>query len=501
MLLRRADVGRALVCALAAASLLPATAHAATLTPTDDVSTGAAGAAKRLVISRHPSSRAFVRFDLGSPLPPGSRAILSVYSYSSSLDGLVLRHASDRGWTERALGRPSTGPRSVRSGALRRNRWTRVDVTHLINSSGVASLALAGGGADRVVLASRDVRGRAPRLEVRSAPTAAPTGAAASLNPDVAVPVRAPSGGSDAFATPGNTVAPPAVVPTPPVPPGPDPAPSPDPGPAPAPAPAPAPTPDKPCGVAASPPAWKHIVWIVMENHSYGQVMGTSSTPYVTSLAKQCGVATNFSAESRPSLPNYIAMTSGDPQGITDDNPPSSHPLDVPNLFQQVGDWRTLAEAMPSNCALTSSGRYAVKHNPAAYYTNIRSACQTLNVPLGSTPDLSAKFTFLEPDMCNSTHDCSVQTGDAWLQRTISQVLDSAEYRSGDTALFLTYDEGSGDQHIATVVVSPSTPAGTSVGTAWNHYSMLRTTEEMFGLPVVLGKAVSAQSMRSAFNL
>src|SRR4051812_46697681 len=500
MLPRRTPAGRALVCALAATTLLPAAAHAAAVRPTDDVSSGAAGAAKRLVVSHRPSSRAFVRFNLRAPPRPRFRAILSVYSYSSALGGLVLRHASDGGWTERALGRPLTGPRSVRSGPLRRNRWTRVDVTHLVNTSGVVSLALASGGGDRVGLARREARGRGPRVEIRYAPPARPTGSASSLAPELAAP--APSAVADA-APPAAAAGSAAVVapPSPPVPPAP-PSPSPPPpDPAPAPAPAPAPTPDKPCGVAASPPAWQHIVWIVMENHSYGSVMGTASTPYTTSLAQQCGVATNFSAESRPSLPNYIAMTSGDPQGITDDNPPSSHPLDVPNLFQQVGDWRTLAEAMPSNCALTSSGRYAVKHNPAAYYTNIRSACQTLNVPLGSTPDLSAKFTFLEPDMCNSTHDCSVQTGDAWLQRTISQVLDSAEYRSGDTALFLTYDEGSGDQHIATVVVSPSTPAGTSVGTAWNHYSMVRTTEEMFGLPVVLGKAVSAQSMRSAFNL
>src|SRR3954454_23607335 len=102
MLLRRALARRALVCAIAATTLLPAAAHAATLTPTDDVSTAAAGAAKRLVVSRHPSSRAFVRFALGAPPPPVFRAILSVYSYSSALDGLVLRHASDRGWTERA---------------------------------------------------------------------------------------------------------------------------------------------------------------------------------------------------------------------------------------------------------------------------------------------------------------------------------------------------------------------------------------------------------------
>src|SRR3954471_18705429 len=99
---RSAPGRRALVCALAATTLLPTAAHAATVSATDDVSTGAAGAARRLVVSRHPSSRAFVRFDLGAPPRPGVRAILSVYSYSSALDGLVLRHASDGGWTERA---------------------------------------------------------------------------------------------------------------------------------------------------------------------------------------------------------------------------------------------------------------------------------------------------------------------------------------------------------------------------------------------------------------
>src|SRR4051794_41855591 len=92
MLLRRADVGRALVCALAATSLLPAAAHAATLTPTDDISTGAAGAAKRLVVSRQPSSRAFVRFDLRAAPAPGPPAIPPVHSDSSALGGAGPRH-------------------------------------------------------------------------------------------------------------------------------------------------------------------------------------------------------------------------------------------------------------------------------------------------------------------------------------------------------------------------------------------------------------------------
>jgi len=242
-------------------------------------------------------------------------------------------------------------------------------------------------------------------------------------------------------------------------------------------------------------------VWIVMENHSYGSVMGSSATPSTNALAAKCGVASNFWAETRPSLPNYIAMTSGDPQGIADNNPPASHPLNVPSIFSQLGnDWRSPQESMPSNCAQTSSGTYAVKHNPAAYYANIRAACNQLNVPLTDPPDISARFTFITPNMCNSSHDCSTQVGDAFLGRTITKILDSAEYRAGRTAVFLTWDEGEGDQHIATLVLSPSTPAGMVDNTNYNHYSMLRTTEEMFGLPAI-GNAVMARSMRSAFHL
>jgi phospholipase C len=238
-----------------------------------------------------------------------------------------------------------------------------------------------------------------------------------------------------------------------------------------------------------------------MENHSYGQVLGTPATPYATALAARCGVATNYWAEARPSLPNYIAMTSGATQGIADDNAPASHPLDVPNIFQQVGDWRALMESMPTNCAQTSSGRYAVKHNPAAYYTNVRDACAQRNVPLTDPPDVSARFTFVMPDMCNSTHDCTIQTGDSWLARSMDAILDSPEYRSGTTAVFLTYDEGAGDQHIATLIVSPSTRPGTVDDKRYDHYTMLRTTQEMLGLPIVLGGAVSAPSMRLAFGL
>jgi hypothetical protein len=261
-----------------------------------------------------------------------------------------------------------------------------------------------------------------------------------------------------------------------------------------------------PCGTVASPPSgYDHVVWVVMENHSYSQVIGSSSAPYTNQLAGQCGSASNFTAESHPSLPNYIAMTSGSTQGITDDNGPSSHPLNVPSIFSQAGTggWRSLEESMPSNCDLSDSAEYAVRHNPAVYYTNIRTDCATRDVPLGSTPDLSARFTFVTPNLCDDTHDCSVQTGDTWLQGFLPKVFSSAEYAAGRTAVFLTWDEDDSrsGNHIATLVMAPSVKPGTVSSTAFNHYSMLRSTEEMLGLSPLLGGAASATSMRSAFNL
>jgi hypothetical protein len=240
-----------------------------------------------------------------------------------------------------------------------------------------------------------------------------------------------------------------------------------------------------------------------MENKAYSSIIGSASAPYENQLALQCASAVNFFAETHPSLPNYIAMTSGSPQGITDDNAPASHPLNVPSIFSQLGTgWRSLQESMPSNCLLTNSGQYAVKHNPAAYYTNIRTDCNSLDVPLTDPPDVSARFTFVTPNLCNDTHDCSVATGDAWLQTFLGKVFASAEYQAGKTAVFLTWDEddSSHSNHIATIVAAPSVTPGSAPAATFSHYSMLRTTEEMLGLGFV-GNAATATSMRAAFGI
>jgi phospholipase C len=256
------------------------------------------------------------------------------------------------------------------------------------------------------------------------------------------------------------------------------------------------------CGGSGLAPV-RHVVWIVMENQAYGNVIGSRSAPYVNRLAAACGLATRFSAEAHPSLPNYIAMTSGSTQGISDDSQPSAHRLGAASLFSQLGTrWRALEESMPRACALNDAGQYAVRHNPATYYTGIRAACAKQDLPLTSSSPLTTAFTFVTPNVCHDMHSCPVSTGDRWLSGWLPRLLRTSAYRSGSTAVFITWDEddGAAHQHIPMLVLSRHTRPGTRSATAFDHYSLLRTTEEILGLPK-LGAAGRAASMRQAFGL
>jgi len=254
-----------------------------------------------------------------------------------------------------------------------------------------------------------------------------------------------------------------------------------------------------------------------MENRAYGDVVGSSSAPYATQLARACGLATAYTAVAHPSLPDYIAATSGDTWGITDDKPPSSHPLSVPSIFSQLTaaglSWREYEESAPANCPQLASGSYAVKHDPAPYYTGIQGDCASFDIPLGSLTsgsflaDLAGgtlpAFSFVTPNTCNDMHVCSVAAGDDWLRSWMPQILASPAYQTGTTTIFITWDEndGSAGNQVPTIVISPSTLAGTQSVTPFTHYSLLRTTEEMLGLEPLLGNAAGAASMRSDFYL
>jgi hypothetical protein len=261
------------------------------------------------------------------------------------------------------------------------------------------------------------------------------------------------------------------------------------------------------------------VIWIFMENHGYGDIVGNSSAPYENQIANQCGLATNYTAITHPSLPNYIAATSGDYWGIQDDNDPSSHPLSVGSIYSQVKaaglGWREYEEDAPGNCPQTSAYPYAVKHDPAPYYTNISADCANWDVPMGTTSSgafLNAlnngtlpAFAFITPNMCNDMHDCSIDVGDAWLKSWVPKIIASSNYQARNTALFITFDEddGSGNNQVYTAVVAPSVPSGRRSSTAFDHFSLLKTTEQMLGLSGYLAHAgdSTTNSMASAFNL
>jgi phospholipase C len=277
-----------------------------------------------------------------------------------------------------------------------------------------------------------------------------------------------------------------------------------------------------PCGRLATAPAYKHVIWIWMENHSYNAVIGSAKAPYINSLAAGCGLATNYHNVTHPSLPNYVSATSGLGYSAIvkfdrDCNPVPGCVTPAASIFGQGETWKAYQESMPSNCLKKNSGEYAVRHNPPAYFTKL-SGCATFDVPYTRlASDLSAgtlpAFSFVTPNLIDDMHDGTVADGDNWLAASLPAILTSPEYTSGSTAVFLTWDEGEGGTatecainktdvgcHIATIVISPSTRPGTRSATLFNHYSLLRTAEQLLGLPA-LGRAASFPTMTSAFHL
>lgn len=278
-----------------------------------------------------------------------------------------------------------------------------------------------------------------------------------------------------------------------------------------------------PCGtLSQSAVHYTHVIWIMEENHSYGDIIGSSQAPYINSLASECGLATNYHNISHPSLPNYVGMTSGLglsglKQFDSDCNPSKKCSTSAASIMGQTSSWKAYEESMPSNCYTSNSGEYAVRHNPAPYFTGLTN-CATNDVPYPQLAnDLSSgalpAFSFVTPNLIDDMHDGTIAQGDSWLQANLPTILNSSEYQSGTVAVFITWDEGVGGKskdcatntadigcHVPAIVVSPSTMPGTQSGTLFNHYSMLGTTEQLLGLPP-LGLAQSSNSMEGPFGL
>jgi phosphatidylinositol-3-phosphatase len=250
------------------------------------------------------------------------------------------------------------------------------------------------------------------------------------------------------------------------------------------------------------------LLVIVEENHSATEMQ--SGMPYLWSLAQQYGYASDYTAMSHPSLPNYLAIAGGSTFGITDDYGPSTHPLSATSVFDQaVSAGKTVkvyAESMPSACDLTSASPYAVRHNPWTYFVPGRSSCAQYDVPDSSflsdaKNNQLPNAGMLVPDLCNDAHSCSLATADAWLKARLPTVLASSDFTSGQLAVVVTADEddkSSGNQ-VLTVVLDANL-SGTVVSTPLNHYSLSRFYSDTIGA-TPLANARNAADMRAAFGL
>ncbi|HEX3507872.1 MAG TPA: alkaline phosphatase family protein [Candidatus Dormibacteraeota bacterium] len=263
----------------------------------------------------------------------------------------------------------------------------------------------------------------------------------------------------------------------------------PTPTPSPSPIDSPSPTPSvDPSPVTTS---QSHVFVIVMENHSYGRALTGS---YTAALAKKYSVATDYHDVGNPSLPNYLALTSGSTWGIADDG---YHRLPAGGIGAQLTSagilWRAYMEGMTNGC-FGSPYPYALKHNPFAYYGG---GCPSQVVNFSHfAADMGAlvpNFVWVTPGLCHDGHDCSTATADQWLSHTVPLILATDAWKNNGL-LLITWDEGDGsDNHVLTLAIQPNAVDHTSAR-SYNHYSLLATIEDRLGL-ARLGKAADSSAM------
>ncbi|MHB1842552.1 MAG: alkaline phosphatase family protein [Sulfobacillus sp.] len=268
--------------------------------------------------------------------------------------------------------------------------------------------------------------------------------------------------------------------------------------------------PDHPAKAVAGLGQVHHVFVIVMENLGYRAAL---AVPGLKALAQRYASASQYYATTHPSLPNYIALTSGGTFGITTDCWYCQ--VAVPNLGQELTakgvSWGAYMQGLPSDCWLGPwwpPGDYAGKHDPFRYYSGIvqsKALCQHIQPLHNLTAQLAAsapavpRFVWITPNLCNDGHDCLPSQAAHWLELEVGAITASAAWKDGGL-LVVTWDEGNGSDtrglnqraqvaagagggHVLTLVISPLVRPGLVVSTPLDHFSLLKTVEEIFQLP------------------
>jgi hypothetical protein len=294
------------------------------------------------------------------------------------------------------------------------------------------------------------------------------------------------------------------------------------------------------------------VFLIIGENTSASQVTAARA-PYLTgSIKPRAAWLTRYFALTDGSLGNYVAMLSGqfirceanNDFSFTNGDVPGQHACHqkVDNLLHQLDgagvSWQEWNESAANPCDMFDHGTtwykngYVSHHSPALYFNDIQAhhssedvvpsaECRKKVLPAGTTApnDMSAynaalasgnvaRFNVVVPNDCENGHDLcggssSVGQFDEFLSREIPKVEASPAFGSNGT-IIVTWDEGSdpplNPKHVLMAVIGPSVKPGVYAGGRFNHYSLLRTLEDGFGLGRHLAKAAKAKPINQIWK-
>jgi hypothetical protein len=267
-----------------------------------------------------------------------------------------------------------------------------------------------------------------------------------------------------------------------------------------------------------------HVFLVVLENHSFGQVIGNPAMPYLNGLATAHSLAADYFANAHPSIPNYFMLTTGNLETLDDNFTGTISDDNIVRALTGAGKtWKAYVESIPSvGYTGPNAGTYLKRHNPFSYLSDVaKSPAQAANmVPFSQlSTDLNAgslpNFVYIVPNSQNDAHDCpgggssctddqELAAADAWLKANIDPVINSPKF--GNSVLIITFDESvatdftNGGGQVATVLVGPHVKTGFRSSTTYQHQSLLHTILQLLNVNDMPGASAVAASMGEFFQ-
>ncbi len=234
----------------------------------------------------------------------------------------------------------------------------------------------------------------------------------------------------------------------------------------------------------------RNVSVIVLENTDFEDAM---SQPFFKQLSQKGALLTSYYAITHPSQPNYIALISGQTQGVDNNENVTLSARHIGDLLEESGKtWRSYAEGYPGNCfLLPSEGDYFRKHVPFLSFKSVQSNSVRCGYVVNGSAfkaDLKSQslpnFSLYIPDMNNDGHNTGIAYADNWLSKFFKDILEDPKVLA-DTVFVVTFDEGSRarDNRVATLILGAGVQPNVTSSQDYDHYCLLKTIEGIFNLP------------------